>query len=63
MEDNQKIVIGNKVITRKELFEEQERFRKARARMPFKKKIKALIDLQTIASKWGKRRDVIIWMS
>jgi len=63
MEDNQKIVIGNKVITRKELFEEQEKFRKARARMPFKNKIEALIDLQKIASKWGKRKDVIVWMS
>lgn len=63
MEDNQKIVIGNKVITRKELFEEKEKFRKTRARMPFKNKIKALIDLQKIASKWGKRKDVIIWMS
>lgn len=63
MEDNQKIVIGNKIITRKELFEEQEKFRKARARMPFEKKIKALIDLQKIAFKWGKRKDIIIWMS
>lgn len=63
MEDNQKIVIGNKIISRKELFEEYEKFRKARAKMSFEKKIKALIDLQRIAFKWGKRKDIIIWMS
>ena len=63
MEDNQKIVIGDKIITRKELFEEKEKFRKVRANMPFEEKIKALIGLQKIACKWGRRKDLIIWMS
>ena len=63
MEDNQKIVIGDKIITRKELFEEKETFRKVRAAMPFEEKIKVLIELQKIAYQWGKRKDVIIWMS
>ncbi|MCK4326189.1 hypothetical protein KAU86_00430 [bacterium] len=63
MEDNQKIVIGDKIITRKELFEEKEKFRKVRAAMPFEEKIKVLIELQKIAYQWGKRKDVIIWMS
>ena len=63
MEDNQKIVIGDKIITRKELFEEKEKFRKARAGMSFEEKIKALIGLQKIASRWGRRKDVMIWMS
>ena len=63
MEDNQKIVIGDKIITRKELFEEKEKFRKVQATMPFEEKIKALIELQKIACQWGKRKDVIIWMS
>ena len=63
MEDNQKIVIGDKIITRKELFEEKEKFRKARAGMSFEEKIKALIGLQKIASRWGGRKNVMIWMS
>lgn len=61
MENNQKIVIGNKIITRKELFKEKEKFRKEKASMPFEEKIKALIDLQKIAYGWGEKKDVIIW--
>lgn len=62
MEDNNvKIVIGNKTMTRKELFEEKERFCKQQANLPFVEKIKALIDLQKIAQSWGKKKDVIIW--
>lgn len=62
MEDNQKIVIGDKIITRKRLFEEKEKFRKVKAKMPFEEKIKALVDLQKIAYGWGGRKDVIIWI-
>ncbi len=62
MKGNQKIVIGDKIMTRRELFEEKEKFRRARANMPFEEKIKALINLQKIACKWGGRSDVIIWM-
>ena len=63
MEDNQKILIGDKIITRKELFKEKQKFRKVKAQMPFEEKIKALIGLQKIASRWGRRKDVMIWMS
>ncbi len=62
MNDNQKIIIGGKMITRKELFEEKEKFRKVQASMPFEEKIKALVSLQRIAYTWGGKKDVIIWM-
>ncbi|MCK4257024.1 hypothetical protein KAX35_09050 [candidate division WOR-3 bacterium] len=63
MEGSKKIVIGNKMITRKELFEEHEKFRKEQAKLPFEEKIRALIDLQKIAYNWGKKKDVIVWRS
>ena len=63
MESNQKIIIGNKIITRKELFAEKEKFRKLKAQMPFEEKIKALVDLQKLAFTWGRKKDVIIWFS
>ena len=61
MEDNQKFVIGDKIVTRKELFEEKDKFRKQKARASFEEKIKTLIDLQRIAYNWGGKKDVIIW--
>ncbi len=61
MENNQKIVIGDKIITRRELFEKKERFRKEQANLSFEEKIKGLVDLQKMAYSWGKRKDVIIW--
>ncbi len=61
MEDNRKIIIGNQIITRKELFAEKEKFRSVQARMPFEEKIKALISLQKIACIWGGKKDVVIW--
>jgi hypothetical protein len=61
MRDNQKIIIGDKIITRRKLFEEKEKFRKIQASMPFEEKIKALIDLQKIAYSWGGKKDIIIW--
>lgn len=62
MENNQKIIIGDRIITRKELFAEKEKFRKIQASMPFEEKIKALIDLQKIAYTWGRRKGVIVWV-
>ena len=41
---------GNKLITRKELFEEKEKFHKNQAKLPFEEKIKILIRLQEIAN-------------
>ncbi|MBW2040222.1 MAG: hypothetical protein JRI46_11660 [Deltaproteobacteria bacterium] len=61
MQDDQKIVIFDKIITRKEFFEEKERFRKAQATLSFEEKIKRLVDLQKIAYSWGEKKDVTIW--
>ncbi len=61
MEDGKKIIIGNKVMTREELFAEKEKSRKRMARMSFEEKIKALVELQQIAYDWGGKKDVIIW--
>lgn len=61
MENNQKIVIGDKTITLKELFEGKQRLRKEQAKLPFEEKIKALINLQKIAHSWGGKEDVTIW--
>ncbi|MFH1957591.1 MAG: hypothetical protein ABIJ15_03865 [bacterium] len=64
-EDNlrgdQRFVIGDEVMTREELFEGKERFRRERAKIPFGEKIKELVNLQKIASVWGKKKNVIIW--
>jgi hypothetical protein len=40
---------GNRIITRKELFERKERFHKEQAKLPFEEKIRILIRLQGIA--------------
>jgi len=60
MEGEQKIVIGEKVLRRRELFEE-EVARRERAKLSFEEKIKILIDLQKLARDWGGKKDVIIW--
>lgn len=62
MEDKRKIIIGDKVMTREELFKHKEKSRKHKAAMSFEEKIKALIQLQRIACGWGGKRDVIVWM-
>lgn len=57
----EKIIIDkNKIITRKELFEDKARFHKEQARLPFEEKIRILVELQKIASK-VKGRKKIIW--
>ena len=60
MEGEQKIVIGEKVLRRRKLFEE-EVARRERAKLSFEEKIKILIDLQKLAQDWGGKKDVIIW--
>jgi hypothetical protein len=62
MENKRKIIIGDKAMTREELFREKEKFRKIQATMPFEEKIKALVELQKLAYSWGGKRDVVIWM-
>ncbi|MEW6102733.1 MAG: hypothetical protein AB1630_02755 [bacterium] len=62
MEDNKiKIVIGNKVFTKEELFKEKEKLRKLQANLPFEEKIRSLILLQKLAVSWGQKRDILIW--
>lgn len=61
MANKQKIIIGGKVITRRQLFEEKEKYRKIQAALAFEEKIKALIELQKIARNWGGNKNVIIW--
>jgi len=60
MKGEQKIIIGKKVFTRRELFKE-EMTRKERAKLSFEEKIKILINLQKLARDWGGKKDVIIW--
>ena len=40
---------GNKIITRKELFEKKELFHKQLAKIPFEQKIRMLVHLQQMA--------------
>jgi starch synthase len=54
MEDKQRIVIGDKIITRKELFKRKRKFRKTKALIPFEKKISMLISLQETARNFAK---------
>jgi len=61
MEDEQKIVIGDRVLRRRDLFQEEERARRERAKFPFEEKIKILVHLQKLAYGWGRKKDVIIW--
>ena len=61
MKNEQRIVIGDRILTGQELFKEEEDFRKKRARLPLEEKIKILVSLQKLAQSWGKRKDIIIW--
>ncbi|MBI4547975.1 MAG: hypothetical protein HY707_08345 [Ignavibacteriae bacterium] len=40
----------NKIITRKKLFEDKEKFHKDQAKLPFEEKIRILVKLQEMAS-------------
>lgn len=59
--EGKKIVIGDRVLSRGELFREEERARRERAKLPFEEKIKILVGLQRLARDWGGRKDVIVW--
>jgi len=58
---DQKILIGERVLTREELFKEAEEFRKERARFSLEEKIRILVELQKLAQSFGGKRDVIVW--
>ena len=61
MGNSQKIVIGNKVLTREDLFKEKDKFRKEWAKLSFEEKIKALVNLQKLASTWSKKNNISVW--
>ena len=61
MKNKQRIIIGDRILTRQELLKEEEDFRKKRARLSFEEKIKILVELQKLAHRWGERKDIIIW--
>lgn len=61
MEDEQRIVIGERVLRRRDLFEREKVARRERAKFPFEEKIRTLIYLQKLARDWGGKKDVIIW--
>jgi len=43
------LIKGNKIITRKKLFEKKEKFHLEQAKLPFEEKIRILVRLQEIA--------------
>ena len=61
MEGEQKIVIGDRVLRRQDLFQGEEAARRERAKLPFEEKIKILVHLQKLACGWGRRKNVIVW--
>lgn len=59
---NLKIKIRDgRILTLKEVYEEHEKTHAEQASLPFEEKIKILVDLQRLASSWGKKADVIVW--
>jgi len=61
MEEEPRILIGDKVVSRRDLFQEEERARKERGKLSFEEKIRILVRLQELAHNWGRRKDAIIW--
>lgn len=60
IEEIKMVINENKIITRKQLFEDKENFHKKQARLPFEEKIRILVKLQEIASQI-KKSDRTIW--
>ena len=54
---------GNRITTRRELFEKKELFHKQMAKMPFERKIRMLFHLQEIASniRPSSRKKQAVW--
>ena len=61
MKNEERIIISNRILTKKKLYEEKKQIRKERAKLSFEEKIKILVDLQKLAYSWGKKKDIIIW--
>ncbi|MCX7995358.1 MAG: hypothetical protein N3A65_06270 [candidate division WOR-3 bacterium] len=59
--DDKKIVIGDRILTRDELYQNEKEFRQERARLSFEENIKILVELQKLARTWGRKEDILIW--
>jgi len=59
--NNPKVILGDRVFTREEWFQEAEKARRERAQLPFEEKIRILVKLQRFARDWGRRPDIIVW--
>lgn len=57
----QRIVIGDRIFRREDLFQAEEDARKERARLPLEEKVRILISLQKLARDWGRKEDIIVW--
>jgi len=56
------IIVENRAITRRELFERKEQFHKEQAKLPFEEKIKILVNMQKIVSGIkGDSEKTMIW--
>ena len=49
MSSDQKIQIGNRIITREDIWKSKEELRRKNAKLPFEEKIKMLKEMQEIA--------------
>lgn len=56
-----KILLGDRVFTREEWFQEVERSHQERAQLPFEEKIRILVELQRLARDWGGHPEIIVW--
>ncbi len=56
-----KIVVGERVWTREEWFQEEAAFRKERARLPFEVKVRMLVELQKLARTFGRKTGMLVW--
>ncbi|MCX8068517.1 MAG: hypothetical protein N3B68_12060 [Anaerolineae bacterium] len=56
-----RILLGGRVFTREEWFQEVEKARRERAQLPFEEKIRILVQLQRLARDWGGHPAIIVW--
>lgn len=61
MAGEQRIVIGDRIFRREDLFQAEEDARKERARLPLEEKVRILISLQKLARDWGRKEDILVW--
>lgn len=61
MAGEQRLVIGDRIFRREDLFQAEEDARKERARLPLEEKVRILISLQKLARDWGRKEDIIVW--